>query len=239
MVIDLLLSILVNHLWQSTLVAAALGGLTLLLRRNSARLRYFLWLAASLKFLLPFAVLAALGAQIPWSTGGGDSGTSGTPVIMNVAAELVAPMAGELPYPAPHSKQSEQIDMYLTFSTFGLWLLGAVIVAGRWLARWREIRRAMRNSTMITHVDFPVPVRVADKPLEPGVVGIFRPKLLLPAGIEDRLTADQMRAVLAHERCHLRWRDNFTATLHMLTEAVFWFFPPVWWIGKKLIEDLQ
>ena len=40
-----------DHLWQSTLLALVAGLLTLLLQRNHARARYWLWLAASLKFL--------------------------------------------------------------------------------------------------------------------------------------------------------------------------------------------
>jgi beta-lactamase regulating signal transducer with metallopeptidase domain len=239
MAISLLLSILVNHLWQSMLVAAVLGGLTILLRRNSARVRYFLWLAASLKFLLPFVVLAALAAQTAGPLTIESPGTAATPVVMTVAAELVAPMAGVIAYPAPHSKQSEYVDMFLTFGTLALWILGALFVAARWLVRWLEIRRALRNSTVIANINFPAPVHATERQYEPGVVGIFRPKLLLPTGIEERLTPEQMRAVLAHERCHLRWRDNFTASLHMLVEAVFWFFPPVWWIGKRLIEERE
>ena len=39
-----------NHLWQSTLFAGAAGLLTLFLRKNRARARYGLWLAASVKF---------------------------------------------------------------------------------------------------------------------------------------------------------------------------------------------
>jgi bla regulator protein BlaR1 len=35
-----------------------------LLRHNAAKLRYALWLTASLKFLIPFALLTALGAHI-------------------------------------------------------------------------------------------------------------------------------------------------------------------------------
>ena len=66
----LLFVALFNHLWQSTLFAAAIAGLALLLRRNGARVRYVLWLAASLKFLVPFAVLAALGALIPRAAAG-------------------------------------------------------------------------------------------------------------------------------------------------------------------------
>src|ERR1700728_2892509 len=50
-----------NHLWQSTLFGAMAGLLTLVLRKNHARVRYWLWLAASVKFLVPFALLVALG----------------------------------------------------------------------------------------------------------------------------------------------------------------------------------
>jgi hypothetical protein len=52
-----------NHLWQSTLFAAVAGLLTLALRKNHARARYWLWLAASLKFLVPFSLLTALGSR--------------------------------------------------------------------------------------------------------------------------------------------------------------------------------
>ncbi len=61
------LAALGNHLWQSTLFAVAAAGLTLFLRRNSARARYLLWLCASGKFLVPFSLLTAAGALIPWS----------------------------------------------------------------------------------------------------------------------------------------------------------------------------
>jgi hypothetical protein len=53
-----------NHLWQSTLFAAAVALVTLAFRRNRAQVRYWLWLAASVKFLIPFSALLWLGAQI-------------------------------------------------------------------------------------------------------------------------------------------------------------------------------
>ncbi|MBZ5612139.1 MAG: hypothetical protein LAP38_28100 [Acidobacteriia bacterium] len=40
--------------------------------------------------------------------------------------------------------------------------------------------------------------------LEPGVFGILRPVLLLPDGITERLSPAQLRAILAHELCHVR-----------------------------------
>src|SRR5580700_5262265 len=55
---------ILNHLLQSTLFAAAVGVANTTLRRNSPRLRYWLWLGASLKFLVPFSWLVAIGATI-------------------------------------------------------------------------------------------------------------------------------------------------------------------------------
>src|SRR4051812_36674838 len=52
---------ILDHLWQSTLVALLLGALTLLFRNNSAGTRYWLWFLASVKFLAPFSLLTALG----------------------------------------------------------------------------------------------------------------------------------------------------------------------------------
>jgi bla regulator protein blaR1 len=51
------LSPVANHLWQSTLFAAAAWLLTVALRKNHASVRYRLWLAASVKFLIPFSLL--------------------------------------------------------------------------------------------------------------------------------------------------------------------------------------
>ena len=53
-----------NHLWQSTLCLVIAGLLALILRRNHARARYGLWLAASVKFLIPFSLLVGIGSHL-------------------------------------------------------------------------------------------------------------------------------------------------------------------------------
>src|SRR3954447_13493664 len=61
-----LASAFINHLWQSTAVALLGWMLTVALRSNSARVRYAVWLSASIKFLVPFQLLTYLGSR--WST---------------------------------------------------------------------------------------------------------------------------------------------------------------------------
>ena len=80
--------------------------------------------------------------------------------------------------------------------------------------------RSARKGAIRLALDLPIPVMSSTARVEPGVVGIRKPVLLLPAGITDRLTPDQLDAVLAHEMCHVRRRDNLTAAIHMVVEAV-------------------
>ena len=67
---------LANHLWQSTLFAVVAGLLTLALKKNRAQVRYWLWLAASVKFLIPFSLLVSAGSYLGWSKTSALSGFS-------------------------------------------------------------------------------------------------------------------------------------------------------------------
>ena len=120
----------------------------------------------------------------------------------------------------------------------GLWACGFVALTVMRLRGWRRIRAAVRSSRRIDVLG-PMQVRSSPGLLEPGVVGLFHPILLLPDGIAERLTPPQLEAVLAHELCHVRRRDNLTSAIHMIVEAVFWFHPMVWWIGARLLEERE
>jgi len=85
----------------------------------------------------------------------------------------------------------------------------------------------------------PVEIRVSPGLLEPAVIGSMRPVLLLPQGIAERLTPAEMKAVLDHELCHVRRRDNLLASIHMIVETMFWFHPLVWWIAARLLDERE
>jgi bla regulator protein BlaR1 len=64
MIIENLARALLNHLWQSTAVALLAWPIAIVMRKNRARIRYWVWLAASLKFLVPFSLLISAGGPI-------------------------------------------------------------------------------------------------------------------------------------------------------------------------------
>ena len=59
-----MLAEIVYHLWQSTLIALGVAALAATLRDHGAHARYWLWWAASVKFLLPFFLLSMFGAAL-------------------------------------------------------------------------------------------------------------------------------------------------------------------------------
>ena len=223
-----------NHLWQSTLFAGAAAALTLLLKNNRAHARYCLWLAASAKFLVPFSLLMFVGGLV-----GRHSVVMPAPVRIPVIVEQVnEPFVAEFPHaPAampPASKPRTSVVPVLVV----LWAIGCGASVLSWCIRWRRMQIVVREASPVP-LDIGVPVLSSTSTFEPGVFGVFRPVLLLPAGIGDRLAPAELQAILAHELCHVRRRDNLSAVAHMIVEAVFWFHPLVWWLGTRLIDERE
>ena len=228
---------LTNHLWQSTLFAAAIGLLTLAFRKNRAQVRYWLWFSASFKFFIPFSLLVSLGRYFAWA-----------PVAHRVAAQMTAPAFGfsvtpitrNFPDPFRFVPTESGTGWVLVLLT-GLWMCGSVGIALMRLNSYWRIRTAVRSSAFIKLPGLETKVDIRSSPghLEPGVVGIFRPVLLLPANLMEHLTPSQLQAILAHELCHIRRRDNLFASIHMFVEAIFWFHPLVWWIGARMVEERE
>ena len=93
---------LTNHLWQSTIFAAVAALLTFALRRQRAHVRYWVWLAASVKFLVPFALLITLGSWLARIVPAPVQTVTPTdPGIALVVAQLAEPYRAALPAMSP------------------------------------------------------------------------------------------------------------------------------------------
>jgi bla regulator protein BlaR1 len=234
------ISFALNHIWQSTLFGALVALLVLALRRYPANVRFWLWMSASLKFLVPFAFLAVFGSHLSWRAA---LPTAGPPArtltrlaqpfaSVDVAGTQLSPLSEQ---PAISSSQAWAPRL------FALWLLGFASTLGYWLLQTRRLagtRRAARPADGALG-QLPLPVLLTDSSIEPGVFGVFRPVLLLPTGIAARLSPAQLQAVVAHELVHIRRHDNLWAAVHAIVQAIFWFNPLVWWMGGRLVAERE
>src|SRR5688572_5983076 len=182
----------------------------------------------------------ALGDRLEWASG---ASQIVAPAVSATLAQVSRPFLVE---PAmnvlPMQDAPRGVDSF-ALALFGVWVAGTIAMTVVRFRTWRQIRAAIRASSPWAIANLPVPAGVAVRStpgvMEPGVVGLWRPVILVPSGIEDDLTPRQLAAVLTHELCHIRRRDNTTAAVHMIAEAVFWFHPLVWWIGSRLLDERE
>ena len=225
---------LANHVWQSTLFVVLVWLVTLALRRYDARVRYWLWAAASVKFFLPFSWLIGLGALVEWRT----APTIAQPAATFVVQEILA--APLLSGAVPQAPQDINVGQWVVL---GVWFAGTAVVLFWWGRHWRPLRSALRSATRLALGPAcdagGLTVMSSPSAFEPGVVGILRPVLLMPEGLVERLAPAQLDAIVAHERAHVRAHDNLLAVVHMAVEAIFWFHPLVWWIERRMIDERE
>lgn len=123
-------------------------------------------------------------------------------------------------------------------NTLDLWMniAGAVWAAGAagmliWaLASWLRLRREVAES-----VPAGDGIRLCDAVDSPFILGIFRPVIYLPAGMDTAQSAH----VIAHERAHIARRDNLWKPLGFLILSVYWFDPLVWAAYILFCRDIE
>jgi bla regulator protein blaR1 len=244
---------LANHVWQSTVFAAVVGLLTVSLRKNQARIRYSLWLVASIKFLVPFSLLIAVGGLLPKPHHAGSQ-----TALYSALSEAGQPFSGTLMSPTvsttPATASTHHFPTWLATVLMVAWLCGIFVIVLVWIARWWRISTSLRSALRVEHgreanllrqledstgTRARIDLLLSTELMEPGVFGIFRPVLIWPEGLSECLEDEHMTAILAHEMIHGQRLDNLTAAIHMVVEAAFWFHPVVWWRERRLVEERE
>jgi beta-lactamase regulating signal transducer with metallopeptidase domain len=225
-----------NHVWQSTLFAAAVGLLVVLCRRFGPRVRYGMWLAASAKFLIPFSILSTAGRWF-----GQRADVPVAPQFSFAIEQVNEPFSTPLFSSIPLSRLVTDPLDWMSIAMWGLWAIwavGALCIVVRWVSGIRQVRTAVREASPRAFVGA-VPVKSSPTIPEPSAVGIFRAVILLPDGIDAHLTPAQLNSVLLHEVAHVRRRDNVTGLIHSVVETLFWCHPLIWWLGARLHEERE
>jgi bla regulator protein blaR1 len=228
---------IVSHIWQSTIFAAAAGMLALTFGNNGASVRYWIWFAAAAKFLVPLAALAAIANQMPM------------PQASDAATEALD--AATLVF---RTSALPEIPGAVVIAVIAVWLSGAIAVLTTAVRQWHRLTADARQSPQIVDgivydtlrsieraegVGTPITIVGATWPLEPGVIGIWKPVLMWPRHLTAGLSDTEIETVVAHEVCHIVRHDNLLASVQIVVTAVFWFHPIVWWIGARLIDERE
>jgi Tol biopolymer transport system component/beta-lactamase regulating signal transducer with metallopeptidase domain len=78
-----------------------------------------------------------------------------------------------------------------------------------------------------------------DKVKSPALFGFIRPRLLLPKGMLETLSREELRYVFLHELAHLKRHDIYIGYLSSLLQVLHWFNPLIWLAFHRLRADRE
>jgi protein TonB len=235
------------HLWQTSLVLAALLLLDRFLGRAPARYRERLWSAGLLKLLVPVPLLLiAWPGLAEWRRLIGPQ-PSIDPALATLGS-IAQPSVLTAPPPDPTPLATSPLALALTTA----WALGFVALTCLWCWRTRRVSAAtlapwQGPSRVVQKLEHAAAaanvalgrVRVSEGAATPCLRKLFRPVVVLPARLVERLTGEELRAVLLHEEAHRVRGDLWRDALGGLTVRLFFFYPPAWWMVRRLRRSAE
>ena len=111
-----------------------------------------------------------------------------------------------------------------------IWLLGVVSMLVYAVVSYLVLYRRVAVSVCVERN-----ILICDDIDKPFILGIFRPRICLPSGMDD----EQTTYVLLHERAHLSRGDHIIKPLSFLLVAVHWFNPILWLAYKLVGQDIE
>ncbi|MBO4562391.1 MAG: hypothetical protein J5772_02130 [Clostridia bacterium] len=111
-----------------------------------------------------------------------------------------------------------------------IWAAGACAMLMYSAASYIHMVRKVRAS-----IETEPGVYVCDEVKSPFILGVIRPKIYLPSGLDER----SRRNVLAHERAHIERLDHIWKPLGFVLLSVHWFNPLVWLAFVLFSRDIE
>ena len=193
------------------IVAICLARLAL--KKSSKIISYCLWAVVGFRLVFPFSIESTF-SLIPFNT------------------ELIPPDITMQPMTYVDGLSFAGFNPLQTWLTMGMfvWLAGVVVMLSYGTVSYVILKRKLKSAT---HIEANIYETQMIK--TPFVLGIFSPKIYLPA----YLTAQERRYIVLHEQTHIRRRDNIVKFTACFILCIHWFNPLVWLAFRLMSMDME
>lgn len=145
-------------------------------------------------------------------------------------------------------------EINATFVLLSVWAIGTVLVFMTFFVRCiRQMNVVIRDRSenqqaidqMVADLARRIGLRgrvevvLTRSNVGPAVVGLFRPKIILPSAIVDGRDVSELEPILAHELVHIRRGDLWLGAAQWVIQAVWWFHPLVWLGNRMMNRDAE
>lgn len=228
---------LLNMSCAASYVIAAVLLLRLLLKKAPRRYSYALWSAAAFRLCCPvsFSAKFSLFGLLNLTQRGAtlnfvpeNLGMMAQPEVHTGLTAVNAVLRDSLPAASPAGSVNPM--QVIIFGASVIWLAGAAALAAYGLVSYLLLRRRLRTATRLEGNVF-----ACETVRSPFVLGVLRPRIYLPYGLDGESRA----FVLAHERYHLKRRDPLVRLFAFCLLALHWFNPLVWIAFFCISRDME
>jgi len=227
---ELFLSVLNMSLTASYVILFVIL-IRLLLKKAPKVISYALWGVVAFRLIIPFSFESIFSLMprngnavpIPYDIIYQQSPkiNSGIEVVDSfVSQSLPAPTAGASANP---------LQIYMEIGAY-IWVLGIIALIVYSLVSILVLKRQLKSAQLIEKNVFE-----AKNLRTPFVLGLIRPKIYLPIG----LNASERSYILLHEQTHIHRKDHIIKILAFLTLSIHWFNPLVWIAFVLMSKDME
>ena len=130
------------------------------------------------------------------------------------------------------------------FVVVSLWMVGSHFALGRMIRR----QSGRAPEAVVSHLDWAREKLGMSRPISVSVVpglptvalwGWWKPLILVPPGLVENYTGDEVRGMLVHELAHVQRQDVLVTWLGMAACALHWFNPLAWFALRRLRADRE
>lgn len=203
-------TILLNGLWQGALIVAIAALATWRIPEGHAATRHAVWFGA----LLALAVVPIASLWHP------------APAIVSLPVPAAAPSLVT-------AKAASAGGSWLLY----VWLVGVTVALLRLALSHARIARILRDAAPApelgddvvtsTGVDFPI------------AAGLVLRLIVIPTHLAATLEGYELAGIVRHERAHIERRDILANLVQRVIEALLFFNPWVYVIGRRLIHERE
>lgn len=198
--------------------------LRLLLKKAPRRVTCILWLIVALRLIVPFSIESPV-SMIPQTTSVIQEAVDTNLIHPEVISSVMTPEPGQDETNEAYVRNGQHMPVLPL-----IWCGGMAAMLCYFAFSYLRMRHLVREAARETGN-----IWICDAVTTPFILGLIRPRIYLPSG----LSGATRECVIAHEQCHLRWKDHWWKPLAFVLLAVYWFDPLVWVSYALLCRDIE
>ena len=214
---------ILNSLWQGLLLALVAWFCLRLVPRSSASLRYGIWCIA----LIAVLALPVIAVQFAGTGLGAHAAAGSEPVV--AVPQRFAQTLFVVWYVSASALVVRLILSYVRLQQLKASAVPLPPLYQSKVRRWLAACGGQRECRLCVSDRVPMPV----------AIGLVDPVIILPERLIEQLSDDEFDQIGLHEVAHLQRWDDYTNVFQKIVEALLFFNPAVYLIGRQLTLERE